>query len=549
MSREEREYIIMNRHGQDILTVRLINGKTKIFVEEEEIMACRAVAISVSSSDLPELAEIESINDVIERIHADANEGLAAEKISPELDFFVNCSNLEAWVLHDYDTRLLDYRLSFPLLSTLVKYKSIEDPQILEVFLEELSRRYNHGSDAVREYLGERYKSYFIAEELPKAERGALYVLQMDWIKKEQRVLLRDLPDIFIGATIRDGHVVKFDVGPTFETIPEELKSLQHLEELRLCQVPATVLPAWLFSLPKLRKLEINYMDFKNIRPPLKSGESRLKELEIVGCPFETLPSDTCTVDSLEIIHIRRDLARAEMLKGLPEEFGQLENLRELTIEGCPLEGLPESFGKLRFLEFLKITRDEGFFAKVEPRIKELPVSFSELKNLRVLDLSHNQFTEFPEPITHLEALEELDLSNNEIKNVPKEIKNLKKLKKLNLLSNKITTIPEEIGELESLEYLNLSGNMIEYLIVSIGNLKNLKELIIKGIKISNLPNSMRKMKSLTRILLGFNPIKELPDWLKELPSLYEIAVNKTLIPPEKIDELRKKFKSIDFYF
>lgn len=55
------------------------------------------------------------------------------------------------------------------------------------------------------------------------------------------------------------------------------------------------------------------------------------------------------------------------------------------------------------------------------------------MQNLRVLNLSNNQFTGVPAEVGQLSKLEVLDLSNNPITGLPYEIGNLQNLKALNL--------------------------------------------------------------------------------------------------------------------
>jgi hypothetical protein len=66
-----------------------------------------------------------------------------------------------------------------------------------------------------------------------------------------------------------------------------------------------------------------------------------------------------------------------------------------------------------------------------------LPAEVRLLSNLRVLDLSDNQFTGVPAEIGQLAELRVLDLSNNPITGLPYEIGNLSKLEKLDLSGTK----------------------------------------------------------------------------------------------------------------
>jgi Leucine-rich repeat (LRR) protein len=79
-----------------------------------------------------------------------------------------------------------------------------------------------------------------------------------------------------------------------------------------------------------------------------------------------------------------------------------------------------------------------------------LPAEIRLLSNLRILNLSQNQFTGVPAEIGQLAELRVLDLSNNPISGLPLELGNLSKLEKLDLSGTSysrqdLTTIKENL--------------------------------------------------------------------------------------------------------
>lgn len=74
-----------------------------------------------------------------------------------------------------------------------------------------------------------------------------------------------------------------------------------------------------------------------------------------------------------------------------------------------------------------------------------LPAEVRHLINLRILDLSHNQFTGVPAEIGQLSKLEVLDLSYNKLTGLPYELGNLKNLKVLDLRGNNYSSSDLEI--------------------------------------------------------------------------------------------------------
>lgn len=80
--------------------------------------------------------------------------------------------------------------------------------------------------------------------------------------------------------------------------------------------------------------------------------------------------------------------------------------------------------------------------------------------DIEKLDLSRNKLTgALQAEIRHLQNLKVLDLSNNQFTGVPAEIGQLNELEVLDLSNNNITGLPLELANLTNLKVLNLKGN------------------------------------------------------------------------------------------
>ena len=88
-----------------------------------------------------------------------------------------------------------------------------------------------------------------------------------------------------------------------------------------------------------------------------------------------------------------------------------------------------------------------------------LPDEIGNLSNLKELNLYKNQLTSLPDEIGNLSNLRKLYLHNNQLTRLPQEIGNLSKLTTLYLYNNQLTSLPEEIGTLLNLNCLYLEGN------------------------------------------------------------------------------------------
>ena len=151
------------------ITLKLEKDKTVIYVNNDQFMTCKTLLMNIPREQIHLYSKLESIDDLIlahesiedlTRANQDDNNLI----ISPKEEFWGHCSNMQAWFENNYDTRLLDSVLAFPLLK---KLSELGDQQAIRCFKEEIARRYLTGSFNTKKYLtGERYLNYLSQEEL-----------------------------------------------------------------------------------------------------------------------------------------------------------------------------------------------------------------------------------------------------------------------------------------------------------------------------------------------------------------------------------------------
>ncbi len=111
----------------------------------------------------------------------------------------------------------------------------------------------------------------------------------------------------------------------------------------------------------------------------------------------------------------------------------------------------------------------------------------SSISNDAKLELAYRDLSDVPKEVFGRHNIEGLDLSHNSLNgSLPGEIRFLKELRLLDLSDNNFTGVPAEIGQLENLEVLDLSNNPITGLPNELGNLKNLKFLDLRGTQYSH---------------------------------------------------------------
>jgi Leucine-rich repeat (LRR) protein len=98
------------------------------------------------------------------------------------------------------------------------------------------------------------------------------------------------------------------------------------------------------------------------------------------------------------------------------------------------------------------------------------------------IDLSGQSLISTPKYIFDRTSTQQLDLSHNNLSgSLPAEIRQLQDLRVLNLSNNNFTGVPAEIGQLQKLEVLDLSDNNLTGLPYELGNLSNLRTLDLTG--------------------------------------------------------------------
>ncbi len=157
------------------ITIKLANGRSFIYVKGRRFIQCIRLILNIPKYDIPMYNEIDSIDEAAKlyTTHIHQNRIIGGRmgvfgpnqrvNITPEQEFWGHCSNIQAWVEHNYDTRILMSNISFPLLRELTK---AGDPQAKKVYKEEIALRLESGYPSVVQYLlAQGYIQAFSPEE------------------------------------------------------------------------------------------------------------------------------------------------------------------------------------------------------------------------------------------------------------------------------------------------------------------------------------------------------------------------------------------------
>lgn len=471
------------------LTLKLEGRETVIYVADKRFIECKFLLINIPIEEISSFDKIESVDEAAERL--DKSMELDYDRnldISYEEEFWAHCSNLQVWVEHDYDTRLLHRNLAFPLLKALVE---AGDPKAKQAFKEEIAVRMESGDLKVKLFLlEEKYIKYLEREEQElffydsnkKLRKNIELALKGENSSRNYALLaLKEL------AELGDETAKRISIEEFHKKLKEGkfMRSLNHSSEHDLL----------------VRNGYYKYLDRKTM------------------------------------LFILLEKSDAEVILKLDRLMDKrwLEFKARLDYE--TVENYPDSYRKELMLRPTIFGGEKG-----EEREK---YSFL-VENKRIIDLdlcprSDFRLTRFPKPVLELKALQKLDLSFNRIAEIPDGISALRKLKVLNLRFNGLRLLPESIGELESLEKLDLDSNSIKELPYSIGRLRSLKMLSINNNKLKFLTESIEKLESLEILSLYGNDMQILPESIVRLISLVhlDIAHNKLASLPKSILNLK----------
>jgi Leucine-rich repeat (LRR) protein len=236
----------------------------------------------------------------------------------------------------------------------------------------------------------------------------------------------------------------------------------------------------------------------------------------------------------------------------LPDSLFSLTNLVEISLSNNELTGKLDDFADMPRLHRLFVggnpfenEMDENFLAG--SKIKQLDLGNTKLKgkipthffsaesNFEIIDLHGNVIEGTLPDFEDNERLLFLSLYNNKISgNIPVSISNLSQLKHLDLSKNAFNgTIPEEITKLSGLTYLYLSMNhFTPEKLLPVWNLSNLKELSMEENNLKgSIPTEIGFLTNLVLLDLTHNQLTgKIPHAIGEISNLRFIMLNENLL-------------------
>lgn len=201
--------------------------------------------------------------------------------------------------------------------------------------------------------------------------------------------------------------------------------------------------------------------------------------------------------------------------KRVPPSIKHCKNLEHLDLEHNRIKHIPRFIAQLDSLRSLDLNHN---------RLKLSESDVKHASKVKKLSIGGNNIEKLPENIGDLQCTN-LNLGKNKLKDLPKSFANLKQVHHLIFYENEFKMVPVEIENLDSLEHLDFYKNHIKEIPDFVGNFDNLQYLYLSYNEIDAIPDTLRNLKNLTYFYIHHNKILTIPDWIVELDSLERLGV------------------------
>lgn len=249
-----------------------------------------------------------------------------------------------------------------------------------------------------------------------------------------------------------------------------------------------------LASLPEFRHM--------TVLPSAVFNLTALQNIVVRNCDLEDVPAE------IEQSLIQSFTVWNTNLASLPDEFGNLTRLTDLSLGRNKLAGMPECITRIKTLEHLTID---------DERIASLPESLGELTELRALNVTNTDITDVPDVFDRLWRISTLDLHGNRLlSRLPRTVKTLRipyddkghytvsALNGILLAGCAFTQIPDEVQR-EGIRVLDMAGNRLTAVSrEAIEAMTDLETLILDGNRLTSFPRlTNQKLTMLSLIGTG----------------------------------------------
>ncbi|CAI5527104.1 unnamed protein product [Closterium sp. Naga37s-1] len=335
-----------------------------------------------------------------------------------------------------------------------------------------------------------------------------------DWEREREHPVTEAGLDRFLRRCTQLQHLSLYCLH-RFGRLPASLSLLTDLHTLAVTHSAALEAPGFT-NLSSLATLSVDKSDQEEldlsslVHLPAFANLSLCGETELVLEGEDAYPVSFAHIPFLESLEFNYSTPR------LPESFGRLPVLRELSLQQVLISGLPDSFSQLSTLEVLNLVDCRAMVA--------LPARFGSLHALKSLCIANSPKLCLPEDIGGLTDLHTLRVTLNRVQELlPCSFTQLKSLTRLELTQcGMLKELPEGVGWLSNLCELSIRAcPKIRKLPETVTNLASLEVLRVEGCsRLSFIPGSLSALGRLKELAIG--KCAQLPEVCKSLPPSLE---------------------------
>ncbi|MFK7750687.1 MAG: hypothetical protein AB8B65_20010 [Kordia sp.] len=304
----------------------------------------------------------------------------------------------------------------------------------------------------------------------------------------------------------------------------------------------------------------IKFEDLANFKLPRFTMEELEKAIKNDCHEFNLFPNN-----DYRRAEIMNDIAKEPRIEDLEALLPQREKVFSLNLSYNGYKELPKILLKFKNLQIVNLSSNR--FTDIEKTIEDLsqlpnlrvlllnncgitqlPKNIQLLDQLLILSMRRNSFEKLPESIGALRNLKLLDVSNNrKLTALPKSIQNLQCLQVLDISQIKLTHLPAEVARCSQLVILEANRSHIETLPENFGDLINLRNLSMYINELEKLPQSFGSLEGLQQLTLSSNRLEGLPKSFKNLDSLGRVALdgNRFKTFPKALESLKSVYSII----
>jgi adenylate cyclase len=317
------------------------------------------------------------------------------------------------------------------------------------------------------------------------------------------------------------------------------IQACPQLRDIKYANNEARKLPISISRATKLTLLDVSNNRLEEVEHADLARLHGILRLTLANNRLNSLPRDFGTFKALRVLNLS-----SNFLDKFPVAICTLGTLVDLDISFNSIASLPEEIGNLRCLEKFVMTNNRlasslpSTFSQLG-NLREVDLKFnaltsidviSELPKLEVLSADHNMISQFvgsfervrslklnANPITKFEivnpapTLKTLNLSNAQLASIDGAFNNIVNIERLNLDRNYFVSLPSTIGNLRRLEHFSIAHNAVGELPPEIGCLTELRILDVRGNNLKKLPMDIWWANKLETLNASSNVLETFP--------------------------------------